>query len=87
MYKVLLFYIIAINISGFIIMSIDKRRAIYNEWRVKEKTLMLISFFGGSIGIFAGMHFFRHKTKHLKFTLGVPCIFIIELITAVCLLK
>lgn len=87
MYKVLLFYIITINIFGFIIMFIDKERAIYNEWRVKEKTLMLISFFGGSIGIFGGMHFFRHKTKHLKFTLGVPCIFIIELITAACFLK
>ncbi|EMU55511.1 phosphoesterase [Clostridium butyricum DKU-01] len=68
-------------------MFIDKSRAVHKEWRIPEKTLMFVSLIGGSIGMFAGMHIFRHKTKHIKFTLGVPFIFIIELITAVYLIK
>ena len=70
-----------------LIMFIDKSRAVHKEWRIPEKTLMFVSLIGGSIGMFAGMHIFRHKTKHIKFTLGVPFIFIIELITAVYLIK
>ncbi|KHD13736.1 DUF1294 domain-containing protein [Clostridium butyricum] len=87
MYKIIFLYLIVINIFGFLIMFIDKSRAIHKEWRIPEKTLMFLSLIGGSIGMFAGMHIFRHKTKHIKFTLGVPFIFIIELITAVYLIK
>lgn len=87
MYKIIFLYLIVINICGFLIMFIDKNRAVHKEWRIPEKTLMFVSLIGGSIGMFAGMHIFRHKTKHIKFTLGVPFIFIIELITAVYLIK
>ena len=87
MYKIIFLYLIVINICGFLIMFIDKNRAVHKEWRIPEKTLMFLSLIGGSIGMFAGMHIFRHKTKHIKFTLGVPFIFIVELITAVYLIK
>lgn len=87
MYKIILIYLLIINLVGFFIMFIDKSRAVHKEWRIPEKTLMFVSLIGGSIGMFAGMHIFRHKTKHIKFTLGVPFIFIIELITAVYLIK
>lgn len=87
MYKTLFIYLTIINLIGFIVMLIDKSRAIHKEWRISEKTLLMISVFGGSIGIFAGMHVFRHKTKHLKFTIGVPLIFIIQIIAAVYLFK
>ena len=87
MYKIIFLYLIVINICGFLIMFIDKNRAVHKEWRIPEKTLMFLSLIGGYIGMFAGMHIFRHKTKHIKFTLGVPFIFIIELITAVYLIK
>ncbi|WP_294404497.1 DUF1294 domain-containing protein [uncultured Clostridium sp.] len=87
MYKALFIYLTIINLIGFIVMFIDKSRAIHKEWRIPEKTLLMISAFGGSIGMFAGMHVFRHKTKHLKFTIGVPLIFIIEIIAAVYLFK
>lgn len=87
MYKIIFLYLIVINICGFLIMFIDKSRAVHKEWRIPEKTLMFVSLIGGSIGMFAGMHIFRHKTKHIKFTLGVPFIFIIEYITAVYLIK
>ncbi|WP_294392966.1 DUF1294 domain-containing protein [uncultured Clostridium sp.] len=87
MYKTLFIYLTIINLIGFILMLIDKSRAIHKEWRIPEKTLLMISVFGGSIGMFAGMHVFKHKTKHLKFTIGVPLIFIIQIIAAVYLFK
>lgn len=87
MYKTLFIYLTTINLIGFVAMFIDKSRAIHKEWRIPEKTLLMISAFGGSVGMFAGMHVFRHKTKHLKFTLGVPLIFIIQIIAAVYLFK
>ena len=82
MYKILYMYLLIVNISGFLIMFIDKSRAIHKEWRISEKSLLFIAAIGGSIGMYAGIRIFRHKTKHLKFTLGVPLIFIIQIKTA-----
>lgn len=73
-------YLIIINVIAFIAMGVDKRKAIKHKWRIPEKTLMLLSVFGGSIGMFIGMHVFRHKTKHTLFVVGVPVIFIIEMV-------
>lgn len=80
MFKIIIMYLIFINFIGFSIMLIDKNRAIHKEWRVREKTLIGISIIGGSVGMLLGMHVFRHKTKHLKFTIGVPFIFILQLV-------
>ncbi|WP_252236672.1 DUF1294 domain-containing protein [Clostridium sp. CH2] len=78
MVKIVLIYLLFINFIGFCIMLIDKNRAIHKEWRVPEKTLIGISIIGGSIGMLLGMFTFRHKTKHLKFLLGIPVIIIIQ---------
>jgi uncharacterized membrane protein YsdA (DUF1294 family) len=74
-----LIYIIVINIVSFIFMYADKRRAIRKEWRISENTLLVYSILGGSIGSLIGIYLFRHKTKHLKFTLGVPAILLVQL--------
>ena len=58
MYKTLFIYLLIINIIGFLIMFIDKSRAIHKEWRIPEKTLIFISIIGGSIGMFFGMYIF-----------------------------
>ncbi|EGT4046251.1 DUF1294 domain-containing protein, partial [Clostridioides difficile] len=63
----ILIYFIVINSIAFFSMYIDKKRAIRNEWRIKEATLMSIAVIGGSIGSIIGMYSFRHKTKHIKF--------------------
>lgn len=55
-------------------MLIDKRKAKKNRWRIRESTLLLVAALGGSIGSLTGMYLFRHKTLHLKFTLGIPLI-------------
>ena len=68
-----------INLLGFTLMYIDKIRAINKKWRISENTLMLVSILGGSIGSYFGLKLFRHKTKHIKFSIGIPIIIIIQI--------
>ena len=72
--KILLAYLIIINAAAFILMLADKIKAKRGAWRIPEATLMGIAALGGSVGTLAGMYTFRHKTKHIKFTLGIPLI-------------
>ena len=67
-------YLLLINATGFGVMLYDKYLAKNNLWRIPEKTLLGIAAFGGSIGCLLGMYTVRHKTKHLKFTIGIPVI-------------
>lgn len=82
--KFIFIYIASTNILLFTLMSIDKQKAKLNQWRISEKTLFILALIGGSIGGILGMYTFRHKTKHLKFTLGFPAIVLFQII-AVCL--
>ena len=75
-------YLLLINAAAFLLMHIDKQKARKKRWRIPESTLMLSAVLGGSIGALAGMYTFRHKTKHLKFTIGIPAILIIQLLLA-----
>ncbi|MBS7345882.1 MAG: DUF1294 domain-containing protein [Caryophanon sp.] len=54
------------------LMAYDKERAKKNEWRVAERTLMIMAIFGGALGGVLGMYLFRHKTKHNQFAFGFP---------------
>ena len=72
--KLLLYYLLIINAAGFLLMLVDKWKAKKNHWRIRESTLLIVAALGGSIGSLAGMYLFRHKTQHLKFTLGIPLI-------------
>ena len=76
-------YLILINVLGLVFMLADKRRAKKNRWRIPEARLMAVALLGGSLGILLGMHLFRHKTKHLKFAIGVPVIFAVQVVLAV----
>lgn len=75
-----LIFLFIINLLGFILMYIDKKRAVKHKWRISENALITVAIVGGSIGSLLGMYCFRHKTKHLKFTFGIPAILIIEII-------
>lgn len=79
-------YLILINAAAFALMLVDKRRAQKKQWRIPEATLMLSAALGGSVGALAGMYFFRHKTRHIKFTLGIPLILLLQLLVAVFLI-
>ena len=76
----LLIYLLIINLFGFFIMWLDKRKAIKGSWRIPEKTLFLITALGGGVGTTAGMYTFRHKTQKLNFVIGFPLITILEII-------
>ncbi len=80
---IFIIYFVVINIIGFLAMWWDKRMARKNRWRVSEQTLMSIAICFGAMGIMLGMRSFNHKTRHPKFTVGVPLIFVFELIAAV----
>lgn len=70
--KYLAYYLLIINALAFLLMLVDKRKARKNRWRIPEKTLLGTALIGGSLGAMAGMQLFRHKTKHLKFMIGIP---------------
>ena len=80
MEKYIAMYLVIINIIGFFIMGLDKFKAKKRMWRIPENTLFLFAFLGGGIGTIAGMYTFRHKTKKLKFTIGMPAIVILEIL-------
>ena len=80
--KLLLAYLLIINAVGFALMLIDKWKARKNRWRIPEATLMGIAALGGSVGSLLGMYTVRHKTRHPKFTLGIPLILAVQIVAA-----
>ena len=81
--KLLYSYLLIINAAGFLLMLVDKWKAKKNRWRIRESTLLIVAALGGSVGSLLGMYLFRHKTLHLKFTLGIPLILAGQCILAV----
>ena len=80
--KLFLWYLLLINAAAFFLMLADKRKAKNHRWRIPERTLISSAILGGSFGALAGMYLFRHKTRHLKFALGIPAILAVQLILA-----
>ena len=76
-------YLVIINLIGFLIMLVDKKKAQHSKWRIKENTLFLVAVLGGGIGTIAGMYTFRHKTQKAKFVFGFPAIIIIQILIAI----
>ena len=83
MVGIILGYIVLINLIGFVLMYIDKNRAIKNQWRIPEKVLFGTAIAFGSVGIHYGMKRFRHKTKHKSFVIGIPVIQLLQVLLLV----
>ena len=80
-------YLAAINLVTFLVFGLDKWKAKRKERhqatrRVPEKTLLVLSALGGSVGALLGMRVFHHKTLHKRFRFGVPAILGLQLLTA-----
>lgn len=78
--KIVIIYLLVMNLIGLLLMGYDKMRARKNAWRIPEKTLFLVSIIGGSAGTWAGMYVFRHKTKHWYFVIGMPLILVLQVV-------
>lgn len=83
----LFYYLIAVNVLSFVLMALDKSKARRGAWRIPEKVLFLSAVIGGSVGALLGMFAFRHKTKHLRFVLGLPVILLLQLTAALLLTR
>lgn len=83
---VLASYLLIVNLIGFIMMGIDKRKARRKAFRIPESTLFVIALIGGSIGTIAGMYLFRHKTQHWYFVFGMPAILLLQIAVVLYLL-
>ena len=84
--NIILGYLLAVNITSFLLYGIDKYKAKKGQWRISEATLLLMAVIGGSIGAWAGMRLWHHKTMHKKFKYGIPVIIILQVALAVYLL-
>ena len=82
-----LVYLIGINLAGFIIMGVDKKRAIRGAWRISEASLFLTALLSSSLGCILGMQHFRHKTKHWYFKYGMPAILVVQVLLFVLLFR
>lgn len=81
----LIIYLVIINAVGWLLMLIDKQKAIRSKWRIPERVLLGLGLLGGSLGCFIGMRMFRHKTMHLKFSLGIPLILAVHILLLILL--
>ena len=76
---IFLIYLLVVNVIGFIIMGVDKKRAIRGAFRISEASLFFVAFIGGSLGSIIGMQHFHHKTKHWYFQYGMPVILMVQI--------
>ena len=76
---VVLIYLLLVNLCSYFMMGADKRKAQEGTWRTPEATFMTLAVIGGAPGIMLGMKHYHHKTKHAKFTIGVPVILCVQI--------
>ena len=81
--RLLLYYLLAINLLTFVLYGIDKVKAKHKRWRIPEAVLLWLAVLGGSPAALVAMHLFHHKTLHKKFRYGVPSILLVQLAAAV----
>ena len=84
---VIILYLAVINVVGFFMFGYDKSMAVRKRRRVPEKNLFLVAAIGGAAGAMIGMRAFRHKTKHLSFTIGVPALIALNVVCASLIIK
>ena len=78
MYHYSLYYLLVVNTLTFLLYGIDKYKAKKARWRTSEATLLMMAVIGGSIGAWAGMRLWHHKTMHKKFKYGIPLIILLQ---------
>lgn len=83
--KIVYLWLLIMSVFTFFLYAADKKRAKKQEWRIRESTLILCSFLGGSVGAMLGMYVLRHKTQHLSFRILIPLSLILHIAIVVLL--
>ena len=79
LHQIIIYYLLVINAVAFFVYGIDKLKAKKGKWRISEASLLLLAVIGGSVGAWAGMKAWHHKTMHKKFRYGLPLIALLHL--------
>jgi uncharacterized membrane protein YsdA (DUF1294 family) len=87
--EILVAVLAIVNVFSFIVMGNDKRKAALGRGseRTPEGFIFFMASMFGSIGVYAGMFAFRHKTRTWYFQLGIPLLIIQNLATVYLLWK
>ncbi len=85
--EIISYYLMTMNLMGFLFMGADKWKAKKRAWRIPEATLLLIAALGGAAGALIGMHLFRHKTRHWYFLYGIPAMLAVHILIALLIWK
>ena len=86
MTKIVIIYLATLNIATFLTYGLDKWKARRGRWRIREFALLLLAVLGGSIGAWAGMRVWHHKTMHKKFRYDIPAILLLQIAAAIAIL-
>lgn len=79
-------YLAVVSVISVVLCLYDKFASkLIKRHRAREATLLLLSALGGSVAMLVTMLIFRHKTKHLKFMIGIPVIIILQAALALAL--
>lgn len=78
--KFLIVYLIVMNFAAFSVMGVDKQYAKRKDRRIPEKRMFLLALIGGAAGVWLGMRYWRHKTLHGTFTIGIPLLFVLNVL-------
>lgn len=79
-WKIFFCYLFLINLITFLAFAADKIKAKLNLWRIKEATLLFLSFIGGTAGGLIAMHVCRHKVRKPRFAFGVPFMLVVQVL-------
>lgn len=79
----LLAYIFIINLASFFAFAYDKHKAKKNDWRIKNGSLLALSFMGGAVGGLFAMKIFRHKTQKTYYKVGLPLMILMQVLVLV----
>ena len=80
-------YLMIVNVLSFIVYGMDKHKAKKGKWRISETSLLLLALMGGSVGAWAGIRVWHHKTLHKKFKYGIPFIFFTQVVMVLYMLN
>ena len=68
---ILIGYAVLVNTVSFCVTGWDKYKARREMWRTPERAMILLSLFGGGIGVLAAFYLFRHKIRDIPLQFSV----------------